>query len=139
MGHSQAEKARNRERILSAAAAQVRRGGLESVGVAGLMDKVGLTHGGFYGHFESRSDLLAEALKRALAEGERGAHAAAAQSERGRGFAGFVRRDLSRSRRDTADKGCAIAALLSDASRADAKSRVVMTEHINRYIALVAE
>ena len=71
MGHSQAEKARNRERILAEASRQVRRGGLESVSVGTLMKSVGLTHGGFYGHFESRSALLAEALERALLEGER--------------------------------------------------------------------
>ena len=57
MGHSQAEKAENRERILAEASRQVRRDGLESVGVGTLMKSVGLTHGGFYGHFESRSAL----------------------------------------------------------------------------------
>src|SRR5271166_4130463 len=70
MGHSQAEKAQSRERILAEASRQVRHGGLESVSVGTLMKSVGLTHGGFYGHFESRDTLLAEALERALLEGE---------------------------------------------------------------------
>ena len=69
MGHSQAEKAENRERILAEASRQVRRDGLESLSVGTLMKSVGLTHGGFYGHFESRSALLAEALERALRDG----------------------------------------------------------------------
>ena len=68
MGHSQAEKARNRDRILAEASQQVRRDGLETVSVGALMKSVGLTHGGFYGHFENRSALLAEALQRALLE-----------------------------------------------------------------------
>ena len=70
MGHSQAEKALSRERILAEASRQVRDGGLESVSVGALMKSVGLTHGGFYGHFESRETLLVEALERALLESE---------------------------------------------------------------------
>ncbi len=66
MGHSQAEKAKNRERILAEAAEQIRETGLEALSVGKLMQKVNLTHGGFYGHFPSRSDLIAQALKRAL-------------------------------------------------------------------------
>ncbi len=70
MGHSQADKASSRERILKEAAAQIREGGLESVSVNKLMRSVNLTHGGFYGHFSSRSELVAQALERALVEGE---------------------------------------------------------------------
>ena len=72
MGHSQAEKAQSRERILSEAADQVRDAGLESIGVGKLMRSAGLTHGGFYNHFESRADLLAQALERALVDGREG-------------------------------------------------------------------
>ena len=134
MGHSQAEKARNRERILAEAARQVRDGGLESVAVGKLMQSVGLTHGGFYGHFTSRSDLMAQALERALAEGEAGARAVAAEPGQPRGFAGFVRSYLSRAHRDQRTSGCAIAALASDVARADAPSRAVMEAHIERFI-----
>ena len=67
MGHSQAEKVKNRERILAEAAEQIRETGLEALSVGKLMQKVNLTHGGFYGHFPSRSDLIAQALKQALA------------------------------------------------------------------------
>jgi len=62
MGHSQADKARSRERILSQAAEQIRDGGLQSLSVAKLMRSANLTHGGFYGHIASRSELLAHAL-----------------------------------------------------------------------------
>jgi TetR/AcrR family transcriptional repressor of nem operon len=137
MGHSQADKARNRERILTEAAAQIRDSGLESISVGKLMHKVNLTHGGFYGHFASRSDLLAEALKRALAEGEAAARASQGP-DRPRSFSTMVRSYLSRTHRDSRKTGCAIAALASDVVRADERSRAVMEEYVEALIASVA-
>jgi TetR/AcrR family transcriptional regulator, transcriptional repressor for nem operon len=137
MGHSQAEKAENRERILAEASRQVRRDGLESVSVGTLMKSVGLTHGGFYGHFESRSALLAEALERALLEGE--AKAKVQRSDRPQSFGNIVRSYLSRAHRDGRESGCAIAALASDVARAGASSREVMTDYIETFIASVTE
>jgi TetR/AcrR family transcriptional regulator, transcriptional repressor for nem operon len=138
MGHSQAGKAHNRERILAEAARQVREGGLESVSVGPLMKSVGLTNGGFYGHFESRSALLAQALERALAEGEAKAQGAQGPG-RPRGFSQIVRGYLSRTHRDARDSGCAIAALACDVARADSASREVMSDHIDGFIASAAQ
>jgi TetR/AcrR family transcriptional repressor of nem operon len=137
VGHSQAEKAQNRERILAEASQQVRRDGLESVSVGALMKSVGLTHGGFYGHFESRSALLAEALERALREGE--AKAKAQGGERRRGFSALVRGYLSRDHRDARDSGCAMAALVCDVGRADIASRQVMTQSVDAFVATAAD
>jgi TetR/AcrR family transcriptional repressor of nem operon len=136
MGHSRAEKARNRERILTEAAAQIRESGLESVSVSKLMHKVSLTHGGFYGHFASRSDLIAEALKRALVDGEAAARASQ-DPDKPRSFTAMVRSYLSRTHRDSRKTGCAIAALASDLGRADVRSRAVMEAHVEAYIASV--
>jgi TetR/AcrR family transcriptional repressor of nem operon len=138
MGHSRTEKAQNRERILAEASRQVRRDGLESVSVGTLMKSVGLTHGGFYGHFESRSALLAEALERALREGEAKAKAGAQSGGRPRGFSAVVRSYLSRAHRDARDSGCAMAALACDVGRADAPSRAVMSQHIEAFVASTA-
>src|SRR3979490_965985 len=63
MGHSQASKVRSHERILRIAARMFREKGLEGLSIATLMQKAGLTHGGFYKHFSSRDDLLTQALK----------------------------------------------------------------------------
>lgn len=160
MGHSQAEKAQNRERILKKAAEQIRDTGLESVSVGPLMRSVNLTHGGFYGHFASRSELLAHALERALREGEAASKAArkaaaakAAQSgaaaetsgsespgkpagdpARPAGYATLLRSYLSRAHRDSRKSGCAIAALASDVARADEASREVMEAHLERFV-----
>jgi TetR/AcrR family transcriptional repressor of nem operon len=135
MGHSQAEKALSRERILAEASRQVRDGGLESVSVGALMKSVGLTHGGFYGHFESREALLVEALERALLEGEAKAGANGPPAP----FSGIVRGYLSRKHRDSRDSGCAMAALVSDVARADQAPREVMTAHVETFIAAVAK
>ena len=137
MGHSQSDKAQSRERILTEAAAQIREGGLESVSVARLMRSVNLTHGGFYGHFASRSELLAEALERALADGAAASRAAAAPL-RAAGTDALVRSYLSRSHRDSRKQGCAVAALASDVARADEPVRAVMAAHLERFIARVA-
>lgn len=121
MGHSQVEKAQSRERILAAAAQQIREGGLESVSIGQLMKAANLTHGGFYGHFPSRAALIAAALDRALASGEASfAAASATQAEAARGSVkSIVNRYLSTAHRDDAGGGCAIAALAADVGRAE--------------------
>lgn len=131
MGRSQAEKAHSHERILARAAAQIREAGLESLSVGGLMRSVELTHGGFYGHFDSRSDLLVHALARALEDGEA---AAAGDPAKPPSYAAIVRRYLSRAHRDSREQGCAIAALAADVARADGPARAVMEEHVDRLI-----
>src|SRR5687767_15731631 len=57
------------ERIVDTAARAIRRSGYEGAGVAEIMKEAGLTHGGFYAHFESRAGMLAEAADRAGADG----------------------------------------------------------------------
>jgi TetR/AcrR family transcriptional repressor of nem operon len=134
MGHSQAEKAQSRERILSEAADQVRDAGLESISVGKLMSSVGLTHGGFYNHFESRADLLARALERALVDGRKAWLATEGSDDKPRSFETTVRRFLSRSHRESRTTGCAVAALASDVARADEQSRAVMSKHIDDFV-----
>ena len=67
-----AAKEASHERILAAAARAIRRSGYEGTGVAEIMKAAGLTHGGFYAHFESREAMLAEAASRACAEISKG-------------------------------------------------------------------
>ena len=139
MGHSQSDKARSRERILRKAADAVRDAGLESVSVSKLMRSVDLTHGGFYNHFESRSDLLAQALERALMEGAKTAAASMTPGDALRSYETRVKGYVSRAHRDARTNGCAIAALASDVSRADEASRAVMSTHIDDFVAQLAQ
>jgi TetR/AcrR family transcriptional repressor of nem operon len=130
LGHSQAEKADSRERILDAAARQIRQGGLESVSIAELMKAANLTHGGFYGHFRSRGALIAAALERALERGD-AAFIAAQPASGGATVKSIVNRYLSPAHRDNIGEGCAIAALAGDVGRAgDEKVRDPMVERL---------
>lgn len=132
MGYSQAQKAENRERLLQNASKQIRDGGFSSINVASLMKSIGLTHGGFYGHFASREALLAEALQRALHDGEATARQASKSDKRG--FTEVVRGYLSKRHRKNPDSGCAISALAGDVTRADEGSRQIMEKHIHAFI-----
>ena len=58
-------KTRTREKIVQAAAAAFRAGGITNVRVEDVMARAGLTHGGFYAHFRSKEELLREAVKHA--------------------------------------------------------------------------
>lgn len=64
LANKSAHKARVRARILDEAAAALRVSGTEGLSVAGLMQRAGLTHGGFYAHFTSRDDLVVHAIDR---------------------------------------------------------------------------
>jgi TetR/AcrR family transcriptional regulator, transcriptional repressor for nem operon len=68
MRYPESHKAEVRERIVRAAAVALRREGLAGVSIPALMKEVGLTHGGFYGHFRDRDALVAEAVAWAAAE-----------------------------------------------------------------------
>ena len=67
---SRAKAAANRERIIDAAGALFRANGFGGIGVADIMKAADLTHGGFYGHFTSKDDLIAQASQRAMARAE---------------------------------------------------------------------
>lgn len=118
MGHSKAEKAESRERILDVAARQIRQDGLDSISIAEIMKAANLTHGGFYGHFPSRAALIAAALDRALDRGEAAFVAARAPSAP-LTVKSIVNRYLSPAHRDDTRDGCAIAALSGDVGRAE--------------------
>lgn len=138
MGHSQADKVKNRERILEEAAARIRRDGLASISVAGLMEAVGLTHGGFYNHFESRAQLLEEALKRALVRGAQSRRRDERSGTDRSDFDAFVRGYLSPLHRDNPGSGCAVAALVSEVGHDEAALREAMSEQVEGLIAMAA-
>src|ERR1700736_3538558 len=70
MRKSRSEAAKTRERIVAAAAAEFRRHGIAATGLIDLMKAAGLTHGGFYKHFASKGQLVAEACAAALTPSE---------------------------------------------------------------------
>ena len=138
MGSSRADKAASHERIVKAAAARIRRDGVEGVGVADLMREAGLTHGGFYRHFDSRDELVAEAVEAALAHGSRRAEAAA-QLGGPEALAMAIDAYLSPLHRDKPETGCAVAALPTDIARSSQRARAAYTAQVRRYLDLYAE
>src|ERR1700689_277040 len=76
MGYSKAQKARTHKRIVAIASRRFREKGLAGVGIAELMKEAGLTVGGFYKHFDSSDDLVAEALSSAFGGWQRRVDAA---------------------------------------------------------------
>jgi TetR/AcrR family transcriptional repressor of nem operon len=129
MGHSKAEKAQSRARILSAAATKIRESGLDGISVGELMKSVNLTHGGFYGHFESRAHLIAAALEQALADGEK-ASAAHVGKNGTITVKSIVNSYLSPAHRDRPSSGCAIPTLAGEVGRADPEVRAVMAQQL---------
>jgi TetR/AcrR family transcriptional repressor of nem operon len=138
MGHSRAEKAESRERILLNASRQIRESGLESVAIADLMQSAGLTHGAFYGHFASRSALLAAALEKALRDGEKASIKAAGVSGP-LTLKSIVNGYLSPAHRDSAAGGCAVSALAAEVARADSEVAAIMREAVERFIDSTSE
>jgi len=125
MAQSREHKAQTRERILAQASERLRADGLAGVSIAQLMTAAGVTHGGFYRHFDSREDLIAQATERALREGAAaGARARAGQPPT---LAAYVKSYLSRTHRDAPESGCAIAALAADVPHAGAPTAEVFT------------
>jgi len=139
VGHSRAEKAESRERILEVTAQQIRQAGLDSVSIAEIMKAANLTHGGFYGHFSSRAALIEAALERALDRGE-AKFVAATAARPGRTVKAIVNSYLSPAHRDDLREGCAIAALSGDVGRAqDDEIRTQMAEQLERTFADMAK
>lgn len=123
---SKAQVQENRARIVETASMLFRERGYDGVGVAELMAAAGLTHGGFYKHFKSKADLMAEAAAEGLAQSA----AMACDAD----VASFVNHYLSRQHRDAPGNGCTMAALCGDAARQPESIKTVFAEGIERQL-----
>ncbi|HAT31047.1 MAG TPA: TetR family transcriptional regulator [Janthinobacterium sp.] len=124
---SREQAAQNRERIVDVAARLFRERGYDGIGVSDLMKNAGLTHGGFYGHFGSKEDLLAEACEHALDASVKRWRGHAARAPRA-ALATITDGYLSAAHRDDPGLGCAIPALGSDIARLGPGARHAFTE-----------
>ena len=116
----------HRERILAAASHLFRERGFDGVSVADVMKAAGLTHGGFYGHFDSKDALIREALVYESPGRRRRTDAESA--------AEYADAYLSTPHRDNRGTGCPIAGVGSEAARASADVRAALTKTIRRQI-----
>ncbi|MHC1481333.1 TetR/AcrR family transcriptional regulator [Frateuria aurantia] len=135
MRKSRLETARTRGAILDAASAQLRESGLENISIADIMAAAGLTHGGFYRHFNSKEALLKEALARASRQSLERVQIQLAQG----GFSEVVEQYLSIEHRDTEPPRCPYAALGSDIARAPMAIRMTVSEGLASLLELLGQ
>jgi TetR/AcrR family transcriptional repressor of nem operon len=135
MRQSREEKARTHDRIVDTAAARIREAGLEGPGVAEIMQAAGLTHGGFYKHFGSRADLVAEAADRAFAKSNDAVTGVIDGAPDP--LAAFVDWYVSAEHRDDPATGCPVVALGGDAGRASDRVRDAYARQVERYLAML--
>src|SRR5881227_3564670 len=135
---SREQAAQNRERIVEAAAQLFRERGFEGIGVADLMKEAGLTHGGFYGHFSSKDDLVAEASGRALTQS---LALLSKVAERGGAdpLSAIATAYLTSRHRDKPGEGCLLAALGSDVSRQGPAVRRAVTDYVRSTVDLLTK
>lgn len=120
---SREQMAENRSRILTEAARLFRDKGFEAVSVAEVMKAAGLTHGGFYGHFASKDELIAQTVAHSLEEGQNTDS-----------FGAFLSAYLTPAHRDAAASGCPTAAFASDARRQTPETRAAMSVGLSAQI-----
>ncbi len=126
-------KAEVRRKIVQDASRRVRAEGLSGAAVAAVMRDTGLTHGGFYKHFESKDDLLLESLHEAFREIGDTLTAAAKQSQPGAAWKAIVKTYLSREYCERVERGCPLTALAPEMARAGKHMRGEVFSELVQY------
>jgi TetR/AcrR family transcriptional repressor of nem operon len=137
MGYSKAQKAKTHERIVKLASKRFREEGLAGIGIAELMKEAGLTVGGFYKHFDSRDDLVAEAVSSAFGGWKRRVEAAKSAGAPV-SYEKLIGEYLNEAHRDNPGTGCAFSALAPEIARSDKRTRALTSEQVRNDIQLIA-
>lgn len=130
MRYEPEHKSRTRDRIVRNAARKLRVKGLNGAGVADVMKASGLTVGGFYKHFQSKDELIAEAIAQGFAESNAKICASLKNVPREDRWKELVRLYLSPEHCDHTDSGCPVAALAPEMAR----TKVVLRKRISDLI-----
>ena len=138
MRKSKQEAAATRRRIITAASRAFRKNGIAGTGLADLMADAGLTHGGFYRHFDSKDQIVAEACTAAVESLVAQLAAAASRKSPQRGLKTIVENYLSAAHRDDPADGCPLAALGSEMARADERTRAAATQAFLKLAGVIA-
>ena len=133
---SRQKMAEHRERILAAAANRFREHGFDGISVADLMKEAGLTHGGFYGHFSSKEELVALASLRAMGESVAKWEKVVDEAP-GDPLQALARSYLSLRHYNHPETGCLLAALGSELARQPSSVRDAVREGQQQFFALL--
>jgi len=132
MRYDKEHKTHTRERIVRNASLKFRAEGLSSTGVASVMKSSGLTVGGFYKHFRSKDELLADAIAQGFSDSDQKLLSVLQNLPRKDRWKEIVRWYLSAEHCDRADTGCPVAALAPEISRAKSVVRKRIAGLINQ-------
>ncbi|MBX3622491.1 MAG: TetR/AcrR family transcriptional regulator [Rhizobacter sp.] len=138
MRYDAEHKQRTRSRVLKEAAAAIRAEGPDRIGVAAIMGRAGLTHGGFYAHFTSKDELLVAAIGEMFDTACAYFEELSAGKPAGEGLAAYVAFYLSRYHRDHREEGCPIATMAADLPRLAPEARVAFEQGAARLTTLIA-
>ena len=138
MRYDAEHKQRTREKVLKAAAKAIRSKGPDRIGVAEVMADAGLTHGGFYAHFESKDDLVAAAIEKMLEDSRNRLRNETEGRSAAEGLRCYIDFYLSAALRDARRAGCPIAALASDLPRMSASARRQFASGSERLVSSLA-
>jgi TetR/AcrR family transcriptional repressor of nem operon len=139
MRYSKEHKQETHARIVRKASVRLREKGAHGIGVADLMKEAGLTHGGFYAHFDSREALLIEAFAFAMDRSMEYWRKTTAETSPERRLAMIVDSYLTASHRDDPGRGCAVPTLGAEIARESPKARKAFAAKLEQMIDMIAE
>lgn len=123
MRYSNEHKAETRRRVLKEAAQEIRAKGPDGVAVAAVMARAGLTHGGFYAHFESKDAMIADAIGTMFDDARGRSDAIEQTSDPRAALKAYIDFYLSPAHRDRRERGCPLPALSGDLARSGEQQR----------------
>jgi TetR/AcrR family transcriptional repressor of nem operon len=138
MRYSKEHKLETHARIVKKASVRLREKGAHGIGVADLMKDAGLTHGGFYAHFDSREALVIEAFGYAMDRSIEHWRKKAELTPPDKRLAAIVDSYLTPSHRDDPGHGCAIPALSAEIARENPKTRKAFAAKLEQMIEMIA-
>jgi TetR/AcrR family transcriptional repressor of nem operon len=145
MRYSKEHKAETRQQILIKATQRFLQDGIDGTGIAGLMAEAGLTHGGFYAHFASKDELVADCVSSGFRHTRQALATAAANQETagkaatGKGLEAVIRLYLGARHRDLPAKGCIAATLSPEIARLPQPVRQNFTDEVAALLRLIAD
>jgi TetR/AcrR family transcriptional repressor of nem operon len=132
------EKARTHQRLVAAASRGFRVDGVDGTSIPRLMEEIGLTHGTFNAHFESKDALVAESYATGLSATVDRLLERASAAPNGRGLNAIIDRYLSAEHRDDPGDGCFLPALAGEVRRQPEDARRAFTDGLRDYVERLA-
>jgi TetR/AcrR family transcriptional repressor of nem operon len=137
MRYSREHKLETHARIVKKASVRLREKGAHGIGVADLMKDAGLTHGGFYAHFDSREALVVEAFAYAMDRSTERWRKLAEQTPPDKRLSAIVEAYLTPLHRDDPGHGCAVPALGSEIARESPKTRKAFAAKLEQMVDMI--